>query len=88
MTTSEQMALDLARDSQQLRRRLLDTKSVLVDAIRAKFTYNRFDIANRRLLSDDGTLCLQWQLRECPDLPESYDNQQTNIGTVILRRLS
>jgi hypothetical protein len=42
-----------------LRRRLLESKALLVDRCRNRFSENRFDLENRRLLSDDGRHALQ-----------------------------
>lgn len=46
-----------------------------------------FDFDNKRIVSSDGKLALQWMLRDRPDQPESYRNQQTNQGVVRLVKL-
>jgi len=43
------------------------------------------DWDGKRILGNNG-LVLQWQTRYKPDEPESYYNQQTNVGIVICVR--
>jgi hypothetical protein len=40
---------------------------------------------SQRFIHKDGKTILQWQVRQWPDEPESYENQQTSLGTVLLR---
>ena len=47
------------------------------------FSNSTFDFENKRLVSDSGRFALQWRIRLHPDQPESYENQQTNCGTVV-----
>lgn len=41
----------------------------------------RYDFADKRLIGCK--FYLQWLVREFPDRPESYDNQQTSVGCVM-----
>jgi phage gpG-like protein len=45
----------------------------------------RFSFEERRLYGHSG-FYLQWQTRPHPELTESYENQQTSVGTVVLER--
>jgi len=83
MNTSEneKKALALASDPAALLKRLQEARSVLTD--RRRFGKGRFDFAGRRLIGSNG-LALQWRTRMEPDQPESYRNQQTTRGCVIL----
>lgn len=81
--TLEEQALAIAADPRALRKRLQDTRSVLTDHFRRLFGKGRFDFAGRRLIGDNG-LILQWQVRQKPDAPVSYHNQQTSRGIVFL----
>lgn len=81
LSHNERAALALASDPAALRRRLQEARSVMTD--RKRFGKGRFDFAGRRLIGDN-SLALQWLTRLEPDQPESYRNQQTNRGCVIL----
>jgi hypothetical protein len=83
-TINEQESAKVAADRNLLRRRLLDAKAVLKDEYRQHFKDYRFDFENKRLIAATGRYWLQWQLRDRPDLPVSYSNQQTNQGCVFL----
>ncbi len=86
MKSNEDKARELSQNKSRLRRRILEAKSCLKDEYRKRFTHgeHRWDLDNHRLISDDGQLALQWKLRNKPDEPESYHNQQTSVGTVQL----
>lgn len=84
--TNEEMALTLSRNRKQLKQRLLEAKSVLIDELRRDFGKGVFDFVGQRLIGDNGVV-LQWQLRPNPDAPPSYHNQQTSRGDVVARRL-
>ena len=87
MNMNEYNAFCMSLDKAQLRKRLLRARWALASDLRARFGRKRVDHAHKRMLSDDAKLMLQWQTRECPELPESYTNQQTSMGTVKLRRV-
>lgn len=83
--SNEMKALVIGNNHELLKARLLEAKDVLKKSHRDKFTKkSKFDFPNKRLVSDDGTLALQWKLRNHPDKPESYHNQQTSCGKVSL----
>jgi hypothetical protein len=88
MSLSEQCAVELALSPERLKRRLLQARRLLIPELRARFKRSHFDFPNRRLLSDDGRVALQWQTRRCPSEPESYHNQQCDIGAVYVRTLA
>ncbi len=81
-------ALCLSLDKTRLRKRLNDAKSVLQLRYRKMFKPGIYKHAERALYSDAPFgYRLQWTTRRDPDLPESYENQQTAIGTVELVEL-
>jgi hypothetical protein len=82
--SNEQLAAAVGASKSLLRKRLNDAKSVLKTFLAREFSKPTFDFANKRLLSNDKKLALVWQIRTRPDQPESYENQQTNRGTVSL----
>jgi hypothetical protein len=89
MSTNEELALALANDRKQLKARFRETVSVLRTDRYAKFFQGkdqRFDFDAKRLYGASG-FYLQWQLRPFPDRPESYENQQTSVGTVELAHI-
>ena len=67
-----------------LLRRLKEARLVLNTPGREGFQKLIFDFANKRLISDDGTLALQLLVRRFPNEPVGYENQQTSTGVVIL----
>jgi hypothetical protein len=80
---NELRARELSMRPRLLRKRLEEARAVLTN--RKQFGKSNFDFANKRLVGENG-LHLQWQTRQYPDQPESYENQQTNRGFVILTR--
>jgi len=80
---AEQQALALASRPAALRKRLQEARSVLTREVSKQFGIGHFDFSHRRLVGENG-LVLQWQKRLYPDQPESYENQQTTRGSVIL----
>ncbi len=44
-----------------VKRRLQEAKSVLVNELQSRFKKNQFDLPNKRMLSDDGKIALQWR---------------------------
>jgi hypothetical protein len=86
--TNEQKALALGNNRTRLRGRLMNAKAVLDRGMALLFSDNTFDFENKRLVSDSGRFALQWRIRLHPDQPESYENQQTNCGTVVFMQLS
>lgn len=89
ISSNEFDALRLSLDKARLRKRLNDAKRVLTAEYRAMFKPGIFKHAERALYSDTPFgYRLQWQTRPQPNEPESYENQQTAIGTVHLIKLS
>ena len=87
MQTSEELALNLAADKTRLLARMRESISVMYPKY-AKFfqrKHQRFDFDAKRLNGFDGWF-LQWQLRQNPNAPESYENQQTSQGIVTVWR--
>jgi hypothetical protein len=83
-TRSETKALAVAADRKALHKRLQETRSCLTTEAKRGFGKGCFDFEGRCLVGNNFTL--QWQMRQQPDEPESYLNQQTNRGTVVIRR--
>lgn len=67
-----------------LKKMLLESKETLDKEIRKKFAKPKFDFDNKRLVSEDGTIALEWRVRLKPNSPESYKNQQTSRGITVL----
>ncbi len=88
ISRSEYEALTLSLDKARLRKRLNEAKSVLHAEARRMFKPGIFKPAEHALYSDNPFgYRLQWSTRPDPTAPESYDNQQTSVGTVRLIRL-
>ena len=77
----------IGNDKALLKKRLMEAKSVLTAEFRHVFGVTVFDFENKRLVSWDGKYALQWKVRDFPDKPESYNNQQTNTGNVWVVKL-
>jgi hypothetical protein len=88
MNDNEQIALQRASSRKWLLTRLMSAKSCLLPQYKSHFKSPKFDFDTKRLNGDDGYY-LQWQTREQPDEPPSYENQQTTMGDVsLLKRLT
>jgi len=74
----------MRRSKAALLRRLRQCKAVLRTEYRKRFSQEILDRENLRMISDDGKLRLQWRLRDKPGEPESYENQQSTVGSVSL----
>jgi len=83
---SEQLAIELGNDEVRLLKRLLDARKVLAVWARPYFKSFYYDFKNKRFIGKDN-LVLQWRIRKNPELPISYENQQTNRGTVSVERI-
>lgn len=81
----EAAALALAADAPALRRRLEQAASDLLPALRARMRGASFDAAARTLTG--AGIRLRWQTRRWPERPESYANQQTRTGYVLVEEL-
>ena len=80
--TLEQVAVTVGENRKQLRQRLMEARAVLVREIREGFGKGKFDFERKQLVGENGFV-LQWLVREWPDQPVSYKNQQTSRGTVV-----
>lgn len=85
MTRLEALALALAADAPALRRRLEQAASDLRPELRARMRGASFD-PDARTLTGAG-LRLRWQTRRWPGEAESYDNQQTSVGIVLVEEV-
>jgi hypothetical protein len=61
----------------------MQARAVLRSEYRKYFTTPVLDYKKKQLVGTDGYV-LQWLTRERPDQPESYENQQTSVGTVMV----
>lgn len=80
--TLEQVAESVGENRKQLRNRLVEARAVLAREIREGFGKGKFDFERRQLVGENGYV-LQWLVREYPDQPISYQNQQTSRGVVV-----
>jgi hypothetical protein len=83
LDTQDKAAL-VGNDKVKLTSRIKDTRSVLYDKWRKRFANCKVDFPNKMMRSKCGQYALVWLLRPNPFLPDSYDNQQTLVGTVEL----
>jgi hypothetical protein len=81
----EAQAIKFSEDPKNLRKRLLWTLEWLGIENRKNW---KTDAANKRLLSPCGCWAVQWKTRPNPNLPESYNNQQTSEGSGELIQIS
>lgn len=87
MPTPEEKAIAYGNDSNLVQERLRSAARLLLTKYR-KVLANpnaRFDAQNRMLISADDNYALVWSLRNHPDKPIGYLNQQTSVGVVTLR---
>ncbi len=82
MQSLEEKATELGRDQKRLKKRLKIARDRLLNSVGKFFSPGTFDYKNKRWLSNDGSLALQWSVRKRPDEPINYENQQTSIGYV------
>jgi hypothetical protein len=82
--TNEEKAVQVGNNTRLLVLRLRDALRALTPELRELFRECVFEEEKKRFLTQCGRLALQWRARLEPDEPESYDNQQTSTGTVVL----
>ena len=82
MDEMETKAWAVANNPTLLRFELNQAKSCLARWIKPFFRAAKFDFNNKRLMGDG--YALQWKLRRFPNCPESYENQQTSRGIIIV----
>jgi hypothetical protein len=88
ISIAEYEALCLSLDKARLQARLKNAKSLLQLRYRKMFKPGIFKPKDHALYSDSPFgYRLQWQTRRNPELPESYENQQTSAGVVYLEKL-
>ena len=76
-------ALALASNRTTLRKRLQSARYCLARDLKKAFGSGLLDPIHYRLTGNNG-MYLQWSVREHPNQPESYENQQTSGGFVQL----
>lgn len=81
---NEQKAITIGENPRLVREQLFQAKSVLSNHLHKGFGMGVFDSENKTLTGINRVV-LQWRVRQYPDQPESYDNQQTNIGVVVIQ---
>jgi hypothetical protein len=81
--SNEELAKELGASPKELRDEFRYVMSVMSDYWRTYFKKTTYDFKLKQLRGSDGYV-LQWQTRRYPDLPETYDNQQTSKGIVLL----
>ena len=84
MDLIESAAIAVSNDKKRLFKYLMEARYDLIKSLRLKFNNARYDFNNKRLIGDG--YILQWQLRSDPTQPESYRNQQTSKGNIVLIR--
>lgn len=83
-TELEKQAIAIGNNKDKLKERFAQAKSVLDKTTATLFKDATYDFDNKRLVSKDGNYALQWKIRDNPEEPSSYTNQQTNAGVVSL----
>lgn len=78
---NEDLAREVGNNRKRLLQRLNEAKSCLVKPYLKGFGKGVFDFDAKTLTGDNGVVLL-WKLRENPESPESYQNQQTSRGHV------
>ena len=81
---AEAKAWLMATNRKALEKRLRAARAVLTLVARRDFGRGRFDFDERTLTGDNGMM-LEWGVRDIPDKPVAYLNQQTTEGTVSYR---
>lgn len=87
LQVKEQKALAIGNSKTKLLKRLKESLSVMNPGGQKIFKGYTYDFAGKRLISPCKKYALQWQLRDDPDQPESYHNQQTSVGTTIPKEI-
>lgn len=85
--TKEEKARHCVSTPALFRKRMNGAIAALTREAKQYYRQRNYDFARRRVISDDGVTVLQWLLRCYPLKPVSYENQQTNIGSVVFMSL-
>ena len=81
----EEKAIKVGNSKSEVKRRLMEAKSVLNKDGRQKFKRPTFNFEAKQLIGDG--YALQWEIRRWPELPVSYENQQTSVGYVEIIKI-
>lgn len=85
--TPEAIALHIGNTPALLEERLRDAATMLIAKYRRLFSDALFVFAEKRLYAyDEENHFLEYRLRDNPNLPISYVNQQSNLGMVVVCR--
>jgi ElaB/YqjD/DUF883 family membrane-anchored ribosome-binding protein len=86
MPTLEEQAIAYGSNSKRVEDRLRKAARLLLTDYRKGLDTKqaRYDAQTRMLISADDRYALAWQLRNRPDQPIGYLNQQTSVGVVNL----
>lgn len=84
--TLEDKAISFGNNRKSLRKKLNSAKNKL--NLTDLFINPIFNFERKMLISSDGKLALKWQIRNKPNEPISYENQQTPIGVVVIVSLT
>jgi hypothetical protein len=87
MTNQEQMAIELGNNKKELKKRIETARQCLTGMWKLRFGKGKFEFENKRMVSDNGLLALQWAVRTHPNSPIDPNNQQTTVGCVYLVEL-
>lgn len=83
MDELEKKAIEFGNDPKKLRARLRETRTLLTRETLRGFGKGTLDLDKKRLTGDNGVV-LQWQVRSNPKEPIGLKNPQTSQGTVRL----
>ena len=75
-------AIAVGSSKTKLRKELNEARSMLKSQYNKSFGKGVFDFDKKTLTSDDGRLKLVWSVRSNPLRPDSYNNQQTSVGSI------
>lgn len=82
--TREKAALKFGKDASKVERRLWQAAALLLPTYRRAFGHEaRFHANRRMLISSCQRYGLVWQVRNKPDQPIGYENQQLREGIVM-----
>lgn len=80
--TAEEKARHIGDTPELLEEALRDMVEVLREDLRKAFKGARFEFSGKRLVAKNGSDALIWSMRQYPDKPIAYRNQQSSLGRV------
>lgn len=80
----ESIAQAIGNDPKLCEERLRDALTFYMPTWQQRFKGAAFVPSLRQLQTPDGCYVLEYRVRRNPDMPESYKNQQTSMGVVLL----